>query len=395
MAFVTVLAAPGLHAGEAPSRADENIALTPVSQDRSFVDRLPTRARELRKFAQRPDAWFLHHLAGPRITVDGQVLDAKLQFKLETEAKNRAASRQMGQRQLLDAWSTRSGREKLREAVIVNWTRYAYDIGKVAAIEDAAIPGPAGTLPVRIYRPAGSGEKPAIVYFHGGGFLMADYKAVEPQAKILAREAGAVVLSVNYRLAPEHPFPAAQEDAVAAYRWIVAHARALGIRADAIGVAGDSAGGNLALVVTQAQINLGKAIPKAVLLYYPFVDIHFDRYDSYRLFGQGFGLDKWFLDVATRQFLSKPSDKSHPWLNLDRTLDFRKFPPTIVAIAGFDPLRDQDRVLADKLKAAGVPVVRRQYPGLTHGFLEMSGVIDAAFKASFDTAIAMGHLLHE
>jgi acetyl esterase/lipase len=367
------------------------LELTPVSQDQSLVDRLPQKALAERKFMQRPNSWFLAHLDGPRTTLEGQTLNPKLQYKFQERAKERAGKDYNAW--LNKVWATSDGRKRLRDAVDVNWTRTAYDVGRIAAIQDTNIPGPASALPARIYRPEGDQPKPALVYFHGGGFLMASYKAVQPQAKILAKEGDIIVVSVNYRLAPEHKFPAAQHDAIAAYRWVVANAVALGIDPDRIGVGGDSAGGNLAAVVTQEQIRAGKSVPKATLFYYPFIDIDFARYDSYDVFGEGFGLDKQFIADASRQLFASPTDKTSPWMHLADSLSFASFPPTIVAIAGFDPLRDQGRTLADKLQRAGVPVVREEYPSLNHGFLELSDVIDAAHDACFDTAREIGRML--
>lgn len=377
------------------ANAATKLELTPVSQDQSFVDRLPAKALAERKFMQRPASWFLAHLDGPQTSIEGQTLNPKLQYKFQERAKERAARKVDYNTWLNKVWSTTEGRKKLRDAVDVNWTRTAYDVGKIAAIQDTNIPGPASMLAARIYRPKGAQPKPALVYFHGGGFLMASYKAVQPQAKILAKEGNIIVISVNYRLAPEHPFPAAQQDAISAYRWVIANAAELGIDASRVGVGGDSAGGNLAAVVTQEQIRSHGPVPKAVLLYYPFVDVDFERYDSYRVFGNGFGLDKQFIATATNQFFAQPSDKKSPWLHLADTLSFASFPPTIIANGGFDPLRDQGRTLADKLQHAGVPVTRMEYPSLNHGFLELSGVVAAAHDACFDTAREIGRLLYQ
>ena len=371
------------------------LGLTPVSQERSFVDRLPPKDLDKRKLAQQPDSWFLARLDGPRITIDNQTLDPKLQYEFQERTKQRAASGRDYNAWLNKVWSTPDGRQKLRDAVDINWTTTAYDVGKVGFIQDLDIPGPGGALPSRIYRPQGKGTKPALVYFHGGGFLMASYKAVQPQAKILTREGGIVVISVNYRLAPEHKFPAAQHDAIAAYRWVVAHADALGIDPDRVGVGGDSAGGNLAAVVAQQQIEDGQAVPKALLFYYPFTDVDFARYPSYDVFGDGFGLDKQFIKNATEQLFAKPSDKDNRWLHLADSLSFSNFPPSIVAYAGFDPLRDQGRTLAARLREGGVAVIEHEYPSLNHGFLELSGAIEAAHEACFTTAREIGKLLRQ
>lgn len=371
------------------------VELTPVSQDQSFVDRLPEKALKKRKLAQQPVSWFRARLDEPPVTIEGQSLNPKLQYEFQERTKQRAASGRDYNAWLNKVWSTPDGRQKLRDAVDVNWVATAYDVGRIGAIQDTTIPGPGGALPARIYRPQGEDVKPALVYFHGGGFLMASYKAVQPQAKILAKEGDIVVISVNYRLAPEHKFPAAQHDAIAAFRWVVAHADALGIDPNRIGVGGDSAGGNLAAVVTQQQIADGRPMPKALLFYYPFIDVDFARYPSYDVFGNGFGLDKQFIKNATEQLFAKPSDKKSPWLHLADTLSFAQFPPSVVAWAGFDPLRDQGRTLARKLREAGVEVIDHEYSSLNHGFLELSGAVKSAHKACFETAREIGELLRQ
>lgn len=369
--------------------------LVTVSQDNSFVDLLPQKALDERKFMAQPQSWFLARLDGPQTVLEGQTLNPKLQYEFQERVKTRAASGRDYNEWLNKIWAKPAGRKKLRDAVDSNWTRTAYDVGKIGAIEDTNIPGPGSALAARIYRPQGTGLKPALVYFHGGGFLMASYKAVEPQAKILAKEGDIIVISVNYRLAPENKFPAAQHDAIAAYRWVVANAAALGIDASRIGVGGDSAGGNLAAVVTQEQIRAHKPVPKALLFYYPFVDADFERYDSYRVFGNGFGLDKQFIAQATSQLFAKPGDKKNPWLHIADSPDLAKFPPSIIATGGFDPLRDQSRTLAAKLQQAGAQVDLKQYPSLNHGFLELSAVVDAAHDACFDTAREIGKMLRQ
>ena len=299
--------------------------LVTVSQDKSFVDLLPQKALDERKFMAQPQSWFLAHLDGPQTVLEGQTLNPKLQYEFQERVKSRAASGRDYNEWLNKIWAKPAGRQQLRDAVDINWTRTAYDVGKIGAIEDTNIPGPGGALPARIYRPQGTGLKPALVYFHGGGFLMASYKAVEPQAKILAKEGDIIVISVNYRLAPENKFPAAQHDAIAAYRWVVANAAALGIDASRIGVGGDSAGGNLAAVVRRNKLRAKPAQGTVVLL--PVRRCDFERYDSYRVFGNGFGLDKQLLPRPPASFLPT-GRQNHRWLHMP-ILDLAKFPPSI------------------------------------------------------------------
>lgn len=364
----------------------------------TFVARLPAEALEERAFMSQSVSFFEERLEEPPVVLEGQKLHPKLQYEFQEQAKRRAASEVDYNDWLFEIWSTAEGRQRLRDAVDVNWVKMAHDTGPVVATSDHRIDGPGGSLRLRSYRPKAAPPEqplPGLLYFHGGGFLMASIEAVEPQAQILATEGNLVVVSVDYRLAPEHTFPAAHEDALAAYQWLVSNAEKLGIDPARIGVGGDSAGGNLAAVISDEQARRGGPVPKAQLLYYPFTDGDTARYESYHTFGEGFGLDQDFISRATRAFMRSPEDLQHRWLTLVDSVDFARQPPSVVATAGFDPIRDQGRRYAEKLAAAGVPVDYRHYPSLNHGFLEASATIDDARKACFETARLIGGLLRE
>lgn len=369
---------------------------TQAAQPGEFLATLPAEALEERRFWSQPESWFVARLDEPPVVVDGQELNPKLQYEFQERAKERAASSRDYNEWLVDTWAKPEGRAWLRDAVDVNWVKLAHDIGPMAEVRDLTIPGPNGDIPIRVYWPGNpDAVRPGLLYFHGGGFLFASIEAVEPQAKILAEKGDLVVVSVDYSLAPEHPFPAAQEDALAAWDWVRAHAAELGIDAARIGVAGDSAGGNLSAVISSETARRGEPSPKAQLLYYPFLDIRFADYPSYEIFASGYGLDQDFIRIATDAFLTAEEDKQHRWLNLPDTVNLEALPPTIVATSGFDPIRDQGVFFARQLEDAGAHVIHRHYESLNHGFLEASETIDDARQACFETARLIGSLLRE
>ncbi|MBB5958960.1 acetyl esterase [Saccharothrix tamanrassetensis] len=223
----------------------------------------------------------------------------------------------------------------------------------------------------RFYTPRGLPEgSPLLVFYHGGGWVSGDLDSHDNLCRFLAVEAGVRVLSADYRLAPEHPFPAAADDAQTAYEWAVANAAELRIDPARIALGGDSAGGNLAAVTA---LHAGDVKPVFLLLFYPAVDATVRR-RSRELFGNGFFLTDqkmdWFLDHYA------PSRDSHtdPRLSVLLAEDLSGLPPTYLATAGFDPLRDEGEAFAEKLAAQGVPVVLRRYEGLFHGYANILGV---------------------
>jgi acetyl esterase len=248
----------------------------------------------------------------------------------------------------------------------------------VASVEDRTIPGPAGDLPVRIYRPNGDGVVPTVVMFHGGGWVVGDLDTHDNTARALCRDCGAVVVSVDYRLAPEAPFPAAVEDALAATRWAAGNDSLGG---GPLAVAGDSAGGNLAAVVCQ-QLRSGPAIA-AQLLIYPGVDVAGD-YPSREENGVGYFLDTatmvWFL-----QQYATPGDFADVRLSPLLDEDLTGMPPAVVVTAEFDPLRDEGEAYAARLEQAGVPVTLRRFDGMIHGFFDMGAWSAGAQEAVDET----------
>jgi acetyl esterase len=242
-------------------------------------------------------------------------------------------------------------------------------------IEDIAIPGPAGALPARVYDPVGAAgaARPAVAYFHGGGWVQGDLETHHGLCARLALRSGTVVVAVDYRLAPEHKFPAAVEDCVAAYRWLRAEGRAIGADPARVAVAGDSAGGNLAAVVSQMAAGAGIAAPACQVLIYPALDFALDT-ASHRELEDAHIIPRDRVVWYMQQYLAD-TDRADLRASPLRARDLAGQPPALVVTAGFDPLRDEGRAYADRLRAAGVDVEYREYPGQIHAFVSLTKVI--------------------
>ncbi|HWI44153.1 MAG TPA: alpha/beta hydrolase [Nocardioides sp.] len=247
----------------------------------------------------------------------------------------------------------------------------------VAEVHDDKVAGAAGELAARVYRPEGQGPFPTVVMFHGGGFVIGDLDTHDNMARALCRGAGAVVVAVDYRLAPEARFPAAAEDAIAAVRDVGARLQDYG-GSTVLGVAGDSAGGNLSAVAAQQVPGIA-----AQLLIYPATDVAGD-YASRTENGTGYFLDMPTMTWFVEQYLAEDTDLLDPRLSPLRGSLVGQ-PPAVVVTADLDPLRDEGLAYAEALDAAGVPVRHTNYPGLIHGFFDMSAwssACDAAVKES-------------
>ena len=258
--------------------------------------------------------------------------------------------------------------------------------------EDRKIPGPAGEIAVRIYTPVdASGPVLAgLVFFHGGGFVIGDLETHDDLCRCLANGSGCRVVSVDYRLAPEHPFPAAVDDSFAATQWVAAHAAELGIDPKRLAVGGDSAGGNLAAVVAQLAKAKGSPAIAFQLLIYPVTQLGaaVDT-PSMRENGKGYFLEKEGMDWFTRCYAPDAKHRTDPRLSPMLCPDVSGQPPAYVITAGFDPLRDEGKDYADKLDAAGVPVTYVNYPGMVHGFFSMRSLIPKAREAVAAAAAAV------
>ncbi len=252
-------------------------------------------------------------------------------------------------------------------------------IGKT---ENLNVPGPGGPVPVRIYSPvsAGSEPLPALVYYHGGGFVIGDLDTHDGLCRMFANEAGCRVVAVHYRLAPEHRFPAAAEDAYAALVWAEANASNLGIDANSIAVGGDSAGGNLAAVVAQMAKEKGGPKLDLQLLLFPVTQIGGET-SSLNEFAVGYFLEKKGLDWFYKHYAGTAPDKNDPRLSPLRAKDLSGLPPAYIVLGGFDPLHDEGQQYADKLRAAGVKVTVSDYPDMVHCFFYLQTVLPQALEA--------------
>jgi acetyl esterase len=322
---------------------------------------LRVQSAAVRKVMQLPHPWLLRLAGGTPRTRDGYTLDAQLQLLVYLAARTG------------NELSAKPGLSAKRLAMEHEAPLFSQASPALEAVRDEQI----GTFSVRIYRPVNLGiNAPALVFFHGGGFACGSIDSHHPVCCAMANDARCVVISVEYRRAPEHPFPAAPDDATAAFRWVIQEAERLGIDPHRVAVAGDSAGGNLATVVCiDTRDDLVR--PCLQVLIYPVVD-QAQTFPSARTMDDGYLLDRATIVWFREQYLSKPEDLDHPRASPWRADNLTGLPPAHVQIAGFDPLRDEGEAYANKLMAAGVTTELKRYTSLTHGYLNMVGLIDAA-----------------
>jgi acetyl esterase len=256
-------------------------------------------------------------------------------------------------------------------------------------VDDREIPGPDGLLPVRVYTPVDTeAALPGVVYLHGGGWVFMGIETHDWICRRLAKEAGAVVVSVDYRLAPEHPFPAGVQDALAAFDYAVTHAEELGADPTLVAVGGDSAGGNLAAVVSHQRVRSGGPAPVFALLFYPAVDLT-TRRPSRERYAEGRFLTDADMTWFEGHYLPDPADRADPRASVLLAEDLSGFPPTYLATAGFDPLRDDGEAFAARLREFGVPVALRRHPDLMHGFISFLGAGNRPREATAEAAGAL------
>lgn len=252
-------------------------------------------------------------------------------------------------------------------------------------ITTLSIPGPAFELPALMYKPAAESNLPVLVYFHGGGYVIGSLKSHDCVCRTLCVEANCIVISVDYRLAPEHKYPAAIDDCWAATRWVAENAASLGIDIDRLAVGGDSAGGNLAAVVCLKAKAAGAPQLVHQLLIYPGTDMSCS-FPSHETFGQGYRLTNELIDWFYELYFELDSDIDHWQASPLNAEDLSGLPPAFVLSAGFDPLQDEDKAYADKLGQAGVQVKYSHYEGMLHGFIAMPGALDKAREALSECA---------
>jgi acetyl esterase len=273
-----------------------------------------------------------------------------------------------------------------REAVLHQSQAYAGPEIAVKEVHDIEVDGAEGPIKARHYVPPETGgPHPLLVYYHGGGFVICDLDTHDAPCRLLCRYGGVHVLSIDYRLAPEFPFPAAVDDCQAALRWAFEHAEELGADPNAIGVGGDSAGGNLSIAMTLLARKGENPMPHFQHLIYPVTDFG-NEHPSRSTFAEGFFLTQSEMDWFHEHYvLSSGADDSDPRLSPLLVDDLSGLPPAYLCTAGFDPLRDEGEAYAEKVRAAGNTIVTRRFPGLIHGFINMT----AASRTSRDAVIEM------
>jgi acetyl esterase len=257
---------------------------------------------------------------------------------------------------------------------------------EVALVRDVTIDA-RPPITARLYRP-GAGTLPLLVYFHGGGWVVGSVALSDNYCRALANASGCAVLSVDYRLAPEHRYPVAADDAYAATRWAAEHATELEIRADRIAVGGSSAGGNLAAVVSLRARERGGPRIVLQLLHVPVTDHDFAR-PSYERYATGHGLTRAGMRWFWSHYTPDPSRRNEPDASPLRATELHGLPPAIVVTAECDPLRDEGKAYADRLGTAGVPVTYLEYPGMVHGFMGWSAAVPAGRRAFDEVGAAL------
>ena len=323
---------------------------------------------------------------GRAVTIDGNTLDPSVQMML-------AAQRAMGGGGLVVADDPVLSRASFS---LLSPSLDECDV-RVADIRPVSIPGPAGAIPARHYRPAAGGTPaPLLVFFHGGGWVLGDLDSYDSACRLISRDAGVHVVSVDYRLAPEHPAPAAADDAYAAYRWAREHALELGADPRRVAVGGDSAGGNLAAVVTRLARDAGDPLPSLQWLIYPATNLQGDT-RSRSLFSGGFLLTKHDMDWFEHNYVRGSAlDFADPMISPLQARDLAGLSPALVVTAGFDVLRDEGDLYAARLREAGVAVDHRQMTSMIHGFVNLNILGGGVARANAEMISALrAHLAHD
>lgn len=261
------------------------------------------------------------------------------------------------------------------------------DPPEVASVDDGGFSGPGGEIYFRRYRPLGvaAGTLPTLIYYHGGGWVIGNIETHDSTCRRLANKSRCQVISIDYRLAPEHPFPAATEDGIAAFRHIRDDAANFGADPARLAVGGDSAGGNMAAVICQTCRDKGEAGPAFQMLIYPATRLVADT-ASHKQFGEGYFLSRELMDWFWNAYMPKGVDPTDLRLSPLLAKDFTGLPPAFVLTAGFDPLRDEGRAYADRLIEAGVKTTYVNYPGTIHGFFSLTRFLKQGLKANDEAA---------
>jgi acetyl esterase len=258
---------------------------------------------------------------------------------------------------------------RLRQGVRDAARRFQSRPVPILHVEDRSIPGPLGSIPVRVYRPSDESKLPIVVYYHGGGFTWGDLDTHDNLCRKLSNRSGAIAVSVAYRLAPEHVFPAAVEDAYAALEWVAQKGGEIFGDPSRIAVSGDSSGGNLAAVMSLKSRDLNGPKIAIQVLYYPTMNMADLSTKSMEDFAEGYFLTRAQIQFNCNQYVPAAADRSLPYVSPLLAPDHRGLPPALIITAAFDPLRDSQEAYARKLADAGVPTHLSRYEGVVHGFL--------------------------
>ena len=273
-----------------------------------------------------------------------------------------------------------------RQAAIDGLAKLRGEPEPLPNVENRVIAGPDGTIPIRIYTPDAAAPRPGLVYFHGGGWVVCDLDTHDVICRAIARRAGAVVVSVDYRLAPEHKFPAAVIDCYAATCWVAENAAALGIDPGRLAVGGDSAGGNLAAVVSlQSRDESGPRIALQVMVY-PVTNLASFDTGSYREFADGYFLTASEMEWFRNHYLARPEDARCSHASPLLAHDLRGLPPALIITAECDPLRDEGEAYGRRLEEAGVTVRCTRYAGMIHPFFSFLGGVRQSHEAIAEVA---------
>lgn len=361
-----------------PARPETSVgASTAAATD--FRDRTQkvTGGPALYAMSRMPDRIKRLLLGGRSITIDGNTLDTTLQLSL-------AMSRLSGREGLIMSTDVATARVRL-DATASRFPRVKVDV----TVTDVSVPGPGGDIPAVHIRSKNDDGAPLLVFYHGGGFVVCGYETHGHLCEVISQKAGVHVLFVDYRRAPEHPAPAAAEDAYAAYLWAREHAAELGADPSRVAIGGDSAGGNLTAVVAHRARDEGAPPPVLQLLLYPITN--FAGYTrSYGLFADGFFLRRWDMDFCHGKYLDGSGiDPADPTVSPLLADDLSGLPPAILVTAGFDPLRDEGRQYGEALRAAGTPVDAREYGSMIHAFPNFFTLGGGSAKATGDFISAL------
>lgn len=263
----------------------------------------------------------------------------------------------------------------------------------VKQVEDRVVPGPLGDIPIRVYTPEGSGPFPLLVFYHGGGFVLGSIASHDALCRTLTNATPCITVSVEYRLAPENPFPAGPEDCYAATQWVAEHAASFNGDPTRLAVGGDSAGGNLAAVVSLMARDRGGPTITFQLLIYPTTDNHEPGTPSLQENAQGYFLTLDDIHWFDAQYISRNVSREEPYAFPLFAKQLTNLPPALVITAEYDPLRDEGELYAQRLREAGIPATVSRYDGMIHGFVSMAKVLDKGKTALAEAAAALHNAL--